>query len=347
MSESMQPAAPPRKGASCLLIVLGVLGGGALLILLLCGGTIFWFTRVPRGSAAAREPFVYDQVPLPDFPDDRGDPIPTEDDASVSRYEILLGEQGGYYETPGDGGKLWVYLPSGEHPPQSLPCVLFPPGRIDHLVGSELSILDEEEHTLYVKAGCVVVAYEFDGRWDVSFSDDPAYQRQFAAFKNTCGGMVNARNALEYALRKIPEVNPRQVFVTGLTAGGTHALLFAAHEPRLAGVMALEPTIDLPTDEGALTLRMQSESQPDLIDFVTQISPHTHAKRIKCPTFLFYQQVEKPLVIRQIPQGKDFVNRLKRQGTNATLTIVKDEFSGGAKVGIPPSIDWLLDQIDK
>ena len=344
MSDPSLPQA--RKGLSCLWIALAIFAGGTLLTTVLCCGTISWFTRAPRGSAASREPFSYAQVPLPSFPPDRGEPIRTKDDATISRYEILLGEQGGYYEKPGVGGRLWVYVPPGKHPPRSLACVLMAPDRYSPLVGTALNELDEDKQIPYVKAGYVVVAYEIDGRNDAEFSDDVGHKRQFEAFKNSCGGVVNARNALEYALHRIPEVNPRKVYAYGMGFGGTTALLFAAHEPRLAGVLALEPIVDTPANLGAVILRAGSVNQPDLVDFATQNSPHTHVARVKCPVFLFFEDEKLPLIAPQIPQAKVFVNQLKKAGTDATLTIVEAEFNGRKDEGIPPSIEWLKKQVE-
>ena len=60
-------------------------------------------------------------------------------------------------------------------------------------------------------------------------------------------GLVNARNALEYLLAKVPEVNPaRKSMPPGTVPPAPCALLFAEHEPRLAGVIAYAPACDVP-----------------------------------------------------------------------------------------------------
>src|SRR5262245_13198233 len=111
---------PPKKqGPSCLIIALMILGGGAVLVALVCCGSVAYLARPPEASAAAQEPFSLEDVPLPVFPQP-GPMLPI--DPQVTVQELSLGPTGGYYSTPGLGGKLILYLPPAQHRPASLPC---------------------------------------------------------------------------------------------------------------------------------------------------------------------------------------------------------------------------------
>ncbi len=61
--------------------------------------------------------------------------------------------------------------------------------------------------------------------------------RKYEAFRAADAGLINARNALEYTLAKVPEVNAKQLFSVGHSSAGTLALLFAEHEPRLQAAL--------------------------------------------------------------------------------------------------------------
>jgi hypothetical protein len=328
-----------KSGLSLLWIILGIMAGGTALLILLCIGSIYWVTRTPRGSNAASELFTYQDIPLPAFVD-RGMPTAVANAPGVQRFEIALGEErDGFYETPGIGGVLWLYIPAGKHAPQSLPCVLMSANRYNHLRGGWLTPAKVNEFETYAKEGCAVVAYELDGRNQAQPFNDVEERRDFDAFKNSRAGLVNARNAFEYVLRHVPEVNPKHIYAAGFAQGGSHALLFAAHEPRLSGVIAVEPDIDIPAKIGPLILNLTSEKMPDVIDFATQSSPHTHVKRIRCPTFLYGTDIDPD---KSIAALKTFGNKLTANG--AQVTIVETKAYDGNLTGITEVMKWIQER---
>jgi dipeptidyl aminopeptidase/acylaminoacyl peptidase len=326
---------PPKKsGGTSWLIILGVIGMGAALLGVACCGGIAWLVRPPVASAAAKQAFSYADVPPPPFPD-RGDPDEVE--PGVPQYQInFLEDEGGYYDTPGHGGWLYLYLPPGQHPPKSLPCILIAPAGSTLVAGMDLAEGDQPEHIPYVKAGCAVLAYELDG----PESDEP--QEAYTAFRNARAGLVNGRNALEYVLAKVPEVDPARIYAAGHSSAATHALLFAAHEPRLAGVMAYAPATDLPKRMGP-QLPIFRFIMPGVVDFVTQSSPSTHAASIKCPTFLFHAEDDGNCPIADTTA---FAEQLKRQGTDVKYVTVAsgDHYDSMINEGIPAGIQWLKDR---
>src|SRR4029079_9549190 len=140
----------PKRGPACLLIGLLIVGGGVTLLALVCCGGVAMLAKSPQASAAAKQPFKLDDVPAPDFPD-RGKA--TQVEPGVLKYEVSLGKRGGFYDVPGQGGKLIVYLPAGEHKPRSLPCILITGAGSNLLAGMLLGDGDSPEQTPYAQAG--------------------------------------------------------------------------------------------------------------------------------------------------------------------------------------------------
>jgi dienelactone hydrolase len=337
-NNSFYPPAPPKSGPNWLLIIGGIVGGGGLLLALACCGGIAYLSRPPVASAAAREPLTYADVPIPAF----GEKDFAEIEPGVRLAQIEIqgttdDTTGGYYNPPGHGGTLNLYLPAGQHAPQSLSCILITGAGSNLLSGMQVSEADWPEHIPYVKAGFAVIAYELDGP---SWGDEPEEMREaFDAFQASRAGLVNARNAIEFATTRVPEINPARIYAAGHSSAGSHALLFAAHEPRLAGVIAYAPATDLPKWFGQ-RLRLVSFVLPEAVDFVTQSSPSTHAARIKCPAFLFHAEDDQTC---EIADSRAFAQTLKTQGTDATLATVPtgDHYDSMIDQGIPQAIQWL------
>ncbi|MFN0021234.1 MAG: alpha/beta hydrolase family protein [Pirellulaceae bacterium] len=331
------PPPPKKSGPNWLLIILGIFGGGAILLVLACCGGIAWLGSPPKASPQASQPFEVITVPLPAFPD-RGQNRQSLE-PGVTREEISFGARGGYYATPGHGGILWIYLPEGQHAPGSLPCILICGAGSTMLEGMSLGDGDVDEHIPYVKAGFAVVAYELDGPGDNDMSP-----RAYDAFRKSRAGLVNARNALEYVLAKVPEVNPKQIYSAGHSSAGTMSLLFAEHEPRLAGCIAFAPCTDVPafiTEARALSF-----SHEGIADFVVQSSPNTHESRLNCPVFLFHAMDDTNV---SVLETGDFAERLRQAGKEVkSITVLSGgHYDSMIKQGIPEAIEWLKTKTNK
>ena len=333
------PPPPQNSGPNWILIILGVLGGGGILLVLACCGGIMWLGTPPQASAQARQPFEVASVSLPAFPQ-RG-PNRQTMEPGVTREEIPLGARGGFYNPPGNGGILWIYLPEGQHAPGSLPCILICGAGSTLLEGMSLGDGDVDEHIPYAKAGFAVVAYELDGPGDEEFDNARAYE----TFRQSRAGLVNARNALEYVLAKVPEVNPKQIYSAGHSSAGTMSLLFAEHEPRLAGCIAYAPCSDVPGFIGGARMRMLSSHQ-GIADFVVQSSPNTHESRLNCPVFLFHAEDDGNV---DVEETKGFASRLQQNGRDVTLKVVPtgDHYDSMIEEGIPAAIQWLKTKTGK
>jgi acetyl esterase/lipase len=313
-----------------------MLGAGAALILLgcvSCGALAWWAGSAPTASPESRRAFDLATVPAPYFPE-RGIATPVE--PGVDSYDIILGPQGGYYSTPGHGGALRLYLPSGAHAPQSLPCVIIAGAGTTLLTGVGLG--DSAEHLPYVRAGIAVVAYELDG--PERGQGDSEMKAAYEAFKNSRAGMVNARNAIDFVITRVPEVDPRRIYSAGHSSAGTASLLAAAHDQRLAGCIAFAPCLDVAKHLTPAGMRMMSLILLGLPDFAVQSSPVTHRERLHRPVYLFHAEDDS---VCDVNDSRDFADRLRARGVSVTFDTVPfgDHYEPMISDGIPRAIEWI------
>lgn len=319
-------------------IVLASVGG---LFVVCCGG-VWGFMQLLNAdlstSAEAIEPFPVAATPVPSFPD-RG-PVRLLE-PGIQLHEMQWGPGNGYTATPGTSGKMWLYLPAGEARPRALPCVLVTGAGTTLLYGTELGDGDyRDEHLPYVRQGIAVLAYEVDGPIAADDASDAEYARGYQAFKNAHAGLVNARNALEFVLAKVPEVDPQQIYAAGHSSAATLAMLFAEHEPRLAGCAAYAPAIDLEERFERFTIRQMSGQLPGLEDFVVRSSPKTHEARLRPALWLFHALDDS-----NVPAAgtQAAAARLKQLNKDVTLTTVPsgDHYDSMIEAGIPGAIRWI------
>lgn len=345
-SNFQQQPPKPSNPLKNILISFGIIGGILGVCVLFCCGAVFIAAQAPKASAAAKVPFNVSSVPTPALPD-RG--TPTEIQPGVQLHTVKInGQTGGHYATPGHGGTLYVFLPSGQHAPKSLPCVLITGAGTDLMQGYEFGGMadggDAAEMIPYVKAGMAVIGYELDGGEsydDENFDEAVDYEkRAYEDFKKSMAGLVNGRNALEYALTKMPEVNPSKIFTAGHSSAGTAALLFAAHDARIAGCAAYAPCSDVENFQPGFLIRILAKERPGLADFLCQSSPKTHAANIKCPVFLFSAEDDSTVAIKTT---RDFERLLKKHNNDVTLHTVPtgDHYDPMISDGIPAGIAWI------
>jgi dipeptidyl aminopeptidase/acylaminoacyl peptidase len=319
-------------------------GGVALFCLVCCGGLFgfgyYWFNATPKVSPEARTPFPLAAAPLPDFPQ-RGEAAPLEGGGSF--HEINLAPADDAQPAAGQHGRLWLYLPPGQHAPGSLRCVLIAPAGGDMVSGMSLGDGDKQEHLPYVQAGMAVVAYELDGGSDDPSIDSDSPTAAYESFRASHAGLLNARNALEFVLARVPEVNPKQIYAAGHSSAGALALLFATHEPRLDACVAFAPVSDLPAHFEPLGMRAMGMIYPGAADFLVRSSPNTHADRINCPVLLFHADDDETV---EPAQSRDFAEQLKQAGKNVELVTVEsgDHYGAMIEEGIPRAIEWLQRQ---
>jgi dienelactone hydrolase len=306
-----------------------------LFLLFVWGYTAFSAPGVPcpylSGSATDLLPLA--EAPVPEF---RRTPVFASVGKGIKGARVVVGVGAGQ---PGRCDNLHLYLPEGNHPVHSLPCVFIAPAGATPLSGMEIGEADTAEFLPYVSAGFAVVAYEIDRPFDqsdgFSFARMHDACRQFAA---SMAGMVNARNALEYVLAMVPEVDPAQLYAAGHSSAGTAALLFAAHEPRLKGCLAYAPRTDCDELLNDPAIRVFEWQVPGVTDFLVRASPITHVKEIRCPVFLYHTETDAVVNIRQ-------TRRFAAKLPTIQVNFVEARMGGHSDTildeAIPLGIEWL------
>jgi dienelactone hydrolase len=289
----------------------------------------------PGGQpAAGNHPADAPPIPLPHLPDVG----PGREVApGVMLHEVRL--PGG--PNPGDSGKLWLYLPAGEHPRRSLPCVMIAGAGSTLLAGMTLGDGDRPEHLPYAQAGFAVLAYEMDGMQEHENPTDAQFFAAARKFLAARAGLVNARVALEFLRAKVPQVDPTRIFAAGHSSAGTAALLFAEHEPALKGCVAYAPAINLIKRFGPAAVA--ELRQAGLVDLADRYAPMNNESKLSCPLFLFHAEGDTNVPAQD---SKDFANRLRVQGKSIDLEVVPggDHYSSMIDPGIPRAIAWLRRQ---
>lgn len=250
-------------------------------------------------------------------------------EAGVVFHEVFL--------RPGDASsKIWVYLP--DPAPARLPCVLIAPAGSTLFFGMNLEEGDRKEHLPYVRAGFAVVAYAIAGPCEEE-APEARVLAAARAFQEADAGLVNARQALDFALARFPAIDPQRLYTAGHSSAATLSLLVAEHEPRIRGCVAFAPVTDvaarLAPVKRTLAARLSGFEQ-----FLTQSSPMTHAANLKCPLFLFHARDDA-----NVPSSESLRFSQEVQKTNAQVTLVQVP-SGGhydsmIREGIPQAIRWL------
>ncbi len=178
---------------------------------------------MPTGTARAELPTLSSAQTLED---------------GIQFFEVVLTG-----DAPGKNMRLWVYLPPGDHPAKSLPCVLIAAAGTPLITGQSLSMGDRPEHLPYAKAGFAVIAYELDGTWAVH--SNSALLIAVNQFMAAHGGIDNARTAADYALARVPGIDPDRLYTAGHSSAATVALDVAATDPRIKACCAYAPCPDL------------------------------------------------------------------------------------------------------
>ncbi|HEX5054417.1 MAG TPA: prolyl oligopeptidase family serine peptidase [Planctomycetota bacterium] len=282
-------------------------------------------------EAQSKQPFPLASMKLPPLPDL---PALTRRDDGVFFGEVEV-------KWPRGTSKLWIYLPDSDNLPKSLPCVLVPPAGSNLLFGMDLGDGDRDEHLPYCKQGFAVIAFEIEGVMPVEDQQSDAnVLRQMRRFLDCEAGLQDARLALEYALAKVPAIDPKRIFCAGHSSAGTLALLFAAHEPRLRGCAAFAPIADV---EQRIPDDAEQQIEQDFAgyrNFLVRGSPVTHLARITAPLFVFAAEDDSNV---PFADTKTFVERLRKARKTVEFDTVPtgDHYQPMIDSGIPQAIAWM------
>jgi dienelactone hydrolase len=285
-----------------------------------------------RVAPPARRPWTLPVLPEP------GEGVELE--PGVWFYEVRLpGSLNSGIKTPGHSGKLWLYLPDGDHATHSLPCVLIAGAGSNLITGMDLGDGDRPEHLPYVRDGFAVIAYELDGALpDPKPTNDAQFATYVRSFVDADAGLVNMRVAIAYATSRVPSIDPDRLFAVGHSSAATLALLVAENEPRIAACVAFAPVIDI--KESIPTQLQQALGQlvPGADELFTRFNPAANVEKIECPLFLFVA-----LDDRYPQQDQDLVRRLHGLGKAVTFVTVSNggHYEPMIQKGIPRAVLWL------
>ena len=321
----------------------------ALVPVLCCGGLGLVGFIGARKNASKTVPTVAEYLllappPKTAFPE-LGVPARTLP-SGVEAYSVRIDAPG---NTAGHHMQMHVLLPPGEHENASLPCVLVAPAGTPMIHGVRLteSIDYVDEVLPYAEAGMVAIFYSIDGGLPDSVNENNEQQVMTAAtkaypfFTASGAGVVNGRNALEYAIAKIPSVDPNRIYSAGHSSAGCLSLLLAAHEPRIKRCVAYAAAYDLEVRMEDMTSNfLMQQMFPGIAGFIRQTSPIKNVGRFTQPIFVFHavddgnvpigdalrfrQEMEaagKELTFEQVPNGGHYMSMINQ--------------------GIPMAIQWL------
>ncbi len=324
-------------GLRILMIAMGCIG------VLLVGGMVLavGMAMVGQQTIATLSPA---SIPVPQLPDlGIATPIP----GTNSTFQFIQIKQG---SGPGQTMQFRVYLPAAQSPVQSIPCVLLAPAGTNMLHGNPLDGDDYHDEALpYSEAGMAVVCFSLDGAMTADPSaGDRAYglalsvaYRQFIAAK---AGVVNGRNALEFVLAKLPQVNPKMIFTAGHSSAATVSLLMAANEERLAGAIAYAPITDLNIRLKEIASDRSVRSiLPGITAYLRTGSPVTYVDRYKCPLFVFQARDDDN---EPFQNTEKFVNQLNAKSAKVDFATINSGGHYDAMIhsGIPQAINWIRAQ---
>jgi dienelactone hydrolase len=242
--------------------------------------------------------------------------------------------------------RLVVFLPTHPAKPK-LPCIFVAPSATAPLYGQTI---DEEtmvygNYINYAKAGYAVVAHDVDGYIDEvgHISDPPSAMviDSLKAFKASDAGVLNAKLAIDYAVARIPQIDPNAMYVAGTGSGGTIALMVAATDPRIKAAIAYSPITNLPGKHAALVETI-SKSVPGYKEFIDRSSPHNQIDKMKKPLFVFHNDRSTET---SLADTTSFVESVQKNNSLVSFTHGQDQnLTNGDYLSIKQAIEWLNTQ---
>ncbi len=252
-------------------------------------------------------------------------------EAGVLQYEVSLPH--------GDKkSRLWIYVPAN---PKSakIPCLFVAPAGSHMFDGASLGDGDRPEHLPYVRAGYAVVAYEVDGDQPEHPTDQQIVDSA-QAFKDADAGIANARSAIDYALAKVPQIDPKRLYSAGHSSAATLSLLAAEYDPRIAACIAYAPVCDVPKHLGEKFITAFEAVIPGYREFMSLSSPNSHTEKLRCPLFLFHADDDTVVKAEDVDP---FAALVKQTNPNVTYTTVPNgnHYESMVNQGIPDALEWL------
>jgi dipeptidyl aminopeptidase/acylaminoacyl peptidase len=252
---------------------------------------------------------------------------------NVLMYEVNLPSSRGT-------SKVRVYLPN-PLPTGRIPCVFVAPAGTPLIYGNALGPFgegDEKEQIPYAQAGFAVVAYSIDG--DVKDpNNDADVMAGMRAFRRANGGIENTREAIDYAVAHVPDVDPKRLYVAGHSSAATLAIQAAENDSRIAACAAYAPATHFKDRFGG-KLDSLELVEPGITDFLASISPVANVEKLRCPLFLFHADDDSNVPLED---NQKFADAARRTNHNVTFVRVPSggHYQSMIDEGIPRAIEWF------
>ncbi|TWU06023.1 alpha/beta hydrolase family protein [Stieleria varia] len=277
------------------------------------------FTARNKGTDSVSQPLT---IPPHVAPENPPRPAAMMVSTTISRFSVELPVPA---SDIGHENEVWVFLPTGgaskanqdsESSISKYPCLIYTSAGAPNFGGMRLSPSDQTFILPYVQMGFAVVCYETDGAIDLTDKTTPEEMARAAdLYIRSSAGLVNARNAIHFALERFPEIDSDRLFTLGHSSGGKQALLLAANEPRIKGCVTFAPSTQLGFVERIGIGQIPSKTR-DLAGEVERFMPASNADRLTASLLILY--TPKDDVVRQ-SELKSFARKV---GDNANLVEV-------------------------
>ena len=198
---------------------------------------------------------------------------------------------------------------------------------------------DRPEHLPYVRAGFAVVSFNMQGAAPSDASNSELLMAA-SAFRAGQAGIENASSALGFVLSRL-SIDPSRIYAAGHSSAATLVLLFAAMDPRIRGVAAYAPAVDVTAHLGSSLVQTLESALPGYERFLNWSSPATHISKLSIPIFLFHAKDDGNISY----QGTlKFAEALRQ--ANQLIRFVSAERGGHyesmIETGIPAGLNWMI-----
>jgi dipeptidyl aminopeptidase/acylaminoacyl peptidase len=256
---------------------------------------------------------------------------PVKQGHGIAKYEVQL-------PTGKPTNHVWIYLP--QNAKGKLPLILIAPAGSPLFHGMALAPEDEVEHIPYALAGFAVVAYDLDGDTGPNRPTTEQALAAATAFKDSKAGLLNEQDALNFALAKVPNIDPNRIYMVGHSSAGAHALLMASQDPRIKACVAYAPVSEVVDRFNPKAMATLSKRIDGFADFIAWSSPDRHLDTLKCPVFIFQAKDDD---VVPVAMNIDFQMKLAQTNKKVTLKLVDKggHFQAMLDQGIPAAIQWL------
>ena len=313
------------RGLNCRLADLCLLLSA--LLMLGCGATAQQETQVNLDVHS---------VPVPNFPE-LSDRLPSMEGIDAFKVDFGANE-------PGRNSRLIVCVPNDpQGDGERKPCVFMAASGGTNFSGVRFEEMRIGECLPYALAGFIVVMYEVDGHMDSGDISQKQFRSRFAQFCDSKAGLVNARNAIKFALAKIPGIDNERLFAVGHSSAGRQAMLLGATDPRIKGCLGLAPLLSRDAKDEELLMKDLMFKPSNFEEALDVFAPVTHVSMMKASVLIAHGKLD-----RIIPSynSENFVKQLSKHSEEVGLALFDTDHFQIPREAMVTGLKWLRDQAE-